>query len=191
VPTIRANGLDIAYDVHGAGPPLVLLHGATSLGRSDFAAQIPLFSRAFHLFVPDAHAPLPALAVRYRLPDPATDLDAYLGHALLGSVLGDGEAARLQRRLVPADGLVTDFREKPSQQLSVSTGIYCMSPSVFAYIPPTGAFGFDHLLAAMLGRGAAVGVHEHLGSWIDIGRVEDLRKAQEQAAHPFVPDELV
>jgi zinc protease len=59
--------------------------------------------------VPDAHAPLPALAVCYRLPDPATDLDAYLGHALLGSVLGDGEAARLQRRLVHADGLVTDI----------------------------------------------------------------------------------
>jgi len=54
VPTIRANELDIAYDVHGAGPPLVLLHGATSLGSGDFAAQIPLFSRAFHLFVPDA-----------------------------------------------------------------------------------------------------------------------------------------
>jgi len=58
--------------------------------------------------VSDAHAPLPALAVGYRLPNPATDLDAYLGHALLGSVLGDGEAARLQRRLVHADGLVTD-----------------------------------------------------------------------------------
>jgi pimeloyl-ACP methyl ester carboxylesterase len=54
LPTIRANGLDIAYDVHGAGPPLVLLHGATSLGSSDFAAQIPLFSRAFHLVVPEA-----------------------------------------------------------------------------------------------------------------------------------------
>ena len=54
MPTIGANGLHIAYDVHGAGPPLVLLHGATSLGRSDFAAQIPLFSRAFHLYVPDA-----------------------------------------------------------------------------------------------------------------------------------------
>jgi pimeloyl-ACP methyl ester carboxylesterase len=54
LPTIRANGLDIAYETHGAGPPLVLLHGATSLGREDFAAQIPLFSRAFHLYVPDA-----------------------------------------------------------------------------------------------------------------------------------------
>lgn len=58
--------------------------------------------------VTDAHAPLPALAIGYRLPDPVADLDAYLGHALLGSVLGEGEAARLQRRLVHADGLVTD-----------------------------------------------------------------------------------
>jgi pimeloyl-ACP methyl ester carboxylesterase len=54
VPTIHANSLDVGYDVHGAGPPLVLLHGATSLGRSDFAAQVPLFSRAFRLYLPDA-----------------------------------------------------------------------------------------------------------------------------------------
>ena len=54
VPTIRANGLDIGYEVHGAGPPLVLLHGATSSGREDFAAQIPLFARGFRVFVPDA-----------------------------------------------------------------------------------------------------------------------------------------
>ncbi|MEO5918499.1 MAG: alpha/beta hydrolase [Candidatus Limnocylindrales bacterium] len=54
MPTIRANGLDIGYDVMGAGPPIVMLHGATSVGREDFAAQIPLFSRAFLLHVPDA-----------------------------------------------------------------------------------------------------------------------------------------
>jgi len=89
------------------------------------------------------------------------------------------------------DGRLVEFREKPSQEFSVSTGIYCMSPEVFDYIPPTGAFGFDHLMRAMLAGDAAVGVHEHLGSWIDIGRVEDLRKAQEQAAHPFVPDQVV
>jgi zinc protease len=59
--------------------------------------------------VPDAHAPLPALALGYRLPDPATDLDGYLAHALLGSVLTDGEAARLQERLVYGEGIVTDI----------------------------------------------------------------------------------
>ena len=89
------------------------------------------------------------------------------------------------------DGRVTEFREKPSQEISVSTGIYCMRPEVFEYMPPSGAFGFDHLIRAMLDQGGEVGVYEHLGAWIDIGRVEDLRRAQEQAARPYVPDEVV
>jgi 3-oxoadipate enol-lactonase len=54
MPTIRANGLDIGYDVHGAGPPLVMLHGAGSAGREDWAAQIPAFSKGFHVYLPDA-----------------------------------------------------------------------------------------------------------------------------------------
>jgi pimeloyl-ACP methyl ester carboxylesterase len=54
MPTIQANGLQIGYDVHGAGPPLILLHGATSIGAEDFAAQVPLLSRAFLIHVPDA-----------------------------------------------------------------------------------------------------------------------------------------
>jgi pimeloyl-ACP methyl ester carboxylesterase len=54
VPTVRVNGIEIAYDVQGAGPPLVLLHGATSSGREDFAAQLPAMSKTFLVHVPDA-----------------------------------------------------------------------------------------------------------------------------------------
>jgi pimeloyl-ACP methyl ester carboxylesterase len=54
VPTVTANGLEIAYETHGSGPPLVMLHGATSIGKEDFAAQMPLFSKAFQLILPDA-----------------------------------------------------------------------------------------------------------------------------------------
>ncbi len=54
MPTVRANGLDIGYEVRGAGPPLIMLHGATSAGREDFAAQLPLFSKAFRVHLPDA-----------------------------------------------------------------------------------------------------------------------------------------
>ena len=54
MPTIRANGLDIGYDVLGAGPPIVLLHGSTSTGRADFAAQLPMFEKAFRIYLPDA-----------------------------------------------------------------------------------------------------------------------------------------
>jgi len=74
--------------------------------RPSFAEPVPGAQR--RQVVPDAQAPLPALALGYRMPDPGTDLDGYLGHVLLGSVLGDGEAARLQRRLVHTDELVTD-----------------------------------------------------------------------------------
>ena len=78
-------------------------------------------------------------------------------------------------------GIVTDFREKPTQQFSVSTGVYLMEPSVFDYIPATGPFGFDELMRTMLALDVPVHVYEHEGAWIDIGRVEDLRRAQEHA----------
>ncbi|WP_433029076.1 M16 family metallopeptidase [Actinomycetospora sp. CA-053990] len=58
--------------------------------------------------VVDANAPLPALALGYRLPDPQADLPGYLAHAVLASLLTDGEAARLTQRLVYGDELVTD-----------------------------------------------------------------------------------
>lgn len=54
MPTVAANGLAVHYHAEGAGPPLVMLHGATSSGREDFLAQLPAFKRAFRLYVPDA-----------------------------------------------------------------------------------------------------------------------------------------
>lgn len=80
--------------------------------RPSFAEPAPAGERTET--VADPHAPLPALALGYRLPDPDTDLSGYLAHAVLASLLTDGEAARLTQRLVygvgSADGraLVTD-----------------------------------------------------------------------------------
>jgi pimeloyl-ACP methyl ester carboxylesterase len=54
MPTIEANGLATAYEVDGAGPPLVLLHGATGTGRDHFASLLPLVSQGFRAYVPDA-----------------------------------------------------------------------------------------------------------------------------------------
>ena len=54
MPTIRANDLEIGYERLGAGPPLILLHGASSSARVDFAAQIPSLTSAFGLVLPDA-----------------------------------------------------------------------------------------------------------------------------------------
>lgn len=54
MPSIDANGLHIAYDVDGAGPPLVLLHGATGGGRDHFATLRPVVARGFRTYLPDA-----------------------------------------------------------------------------------------------------------------------------------------
>ncbi|HEV3483765.1 MAG TPA: alpha/beta hydrolase, partial [Vicinamibacterales bacterium] len=56
MPLIRANGLDVHYEVEGAGPPLVMLHGATSTAAEDWSAQRPLFRKVFRLYLVDARA---------------------------------------------------------------------------------------------------------------------------------------
>lgn len=57
----------------------------------------------------DPHAPLPALGVGYRLPDPNTDLHGYLSNVVLAALLTDGDAARLQQRMVHDEPIVTDI----------------------------------------------------------------------------------
>lgn len=52
-------------------------------------------------------APAPALAVGWRMPDPVADLPGYLTHVLLGAVLSEGEASRLQSTVV-ASGVATE-----------------------------------------------------------------------------------
>ena len=71
-------------------------------------AEPPLTSerRATH---DDAHAPIPAVAIGYRNPDPVGSLPEHLAHVLLAEILSDGDASRLQRRLVQRDHLVTDI----------------------------------------------------------------------------------
>jgi len=54
VPTVEANGIEIHYTVEGAGPPLLMLHGATSTAEEDWSAQRPLFRKAFRIHLIDA-----------------------------------------------------------------------------------------------------------------------------------------
>ena len=64
----------------------------------------------------DPHAPLPALAVGYRMADPINDLDSYLANLVLAGILTDGDSSRLQQRLVHVEPLVTD--------VSASAGLF-------------------------------------------------------------------
>jgi predicted Zn-dependent peptidase len=63
----------------------------------------------------DPHAPVPAVAIGYRVPDPVGQLDQVLAFVLLAEVLTDGDASRLQRRLVQQDRLVTEIEAYAGQ----------------------------------------------------------------------------
>jgi pimeloyl-ACP methyl ester carboxylesterase len=85
---VRANGLSVAFHVAGSGAPLVMLHGASSTGREDFAAQLPVFVKAFRCYLPDArgHAGTrwdPSAGLRYG--DLVVDLDAFADACNLGT----------------------------------------------------------------------------------------------------------
>ena len=60
MPIVRANGIDVGYDLDvpayavTSTPTLILLHGATSIGADDWAAQRPLLARTFRCYLPDA-----------------------------------------------------------------------------------------------------------------------------------------
>jgi predicted Zn-dependent peptidase len=58
--------------------------------------------------VTDQMAPLPAVAIGWRVPDPVRDLPAYLPYVVLAEVLSDGDAARLRQRLVRQDRVATE-----------------------------------------------------------------------------------
>ena len=74
--------------------------------RPDFG-EPPLTSER-RAVTTDAHAPIPAIAIGYRVPDPVAQLDEHLAGVLLSEILTEGDASRLQRRLVHRDRVVTD-----------------------------------------------------------------------------------
>jgi len=55
----------------------------------------------------DPMAPMPALAIGYRVPDPIAGLGEFLASVVLVELLTDGDASRLHQRIVKTDRLAT------------------------------------------------------------------------------------
>jgi mannose-1-phosphate guanylyltransferase len=76
------------------------------------------------------------------------------------------------------NGQMDEFQEKPTMKFNVSTGIYLMEPKILDLIPDNVPFGFDDLMYEMMHRKLAVNLYPHDGLWLDIGREDDFRLAQ-------------
>ena len=66
----------------------------------------PALTAPRHQVLMDNHAPVPAMALGWRLPDPATETDRYVAAMVLAGVLAGGNGARLTERLTRHERLV-------------------------------------------------------------------------------------
>ena len=71
------------------------------------AVSEPDLAAPRHVARTDRHAPLPAIAAGWRVPDPVGAWHDYLPYVLLAKVVAGGGASRLSRRLVRRDRLVS------------------------------------------------------------------------------------
>jgi dTDP-glucose pyrophosphorylase/CBS domain-containing protein len=81
---------------------------------------------------------------------------------------------------------VRDIREKPTQSLLISAGIYLLNPSVHAAIPRDTRLDMPELIERMIGQGSAVVSFPVLEYWLDIGRHAEYRQAEEDVRNGSV-----
>lgn len=79
--------------------------------------------------------------------------------------------------------IVKSFHEKPTYTFHSNAGIYLFRKEMFKYIPNNEKFDVTELLAILLKKKHNVIKFPIIGYWLDIGRIEDYKKAQEYSKY--------
>lgn len=77
---------------------------------------------------------------------------------------------------------VTGIVEKPLIEQRISLGIYVVSDDVRALIPSNQRIEMPEVIQKLISRKQLVAAYDHTGLWLDIGRPDDLARAQADAA---------
>lgn len=80
---------------------------------------------------------------------------------------------------------VTDIKEKPNFELYILAGIYVMTPEIFQYIPEAQHYDMDKLIKKLLAEKIPIPKYEIKEYWLDIGRINDYEKAQNEFKEHF------
>lgn len=87
--------------------------------------------------------------------------------------------------VIKSDGhRITQIVEKPIQRCFISAGIYMLSPDLIRRVAPGERIDMPTLLEREIGAGRNVNmfpVHEY---WLDIGRMDDFQRAQQEVLTP-------
>jgi NDP-mannose synthase len=75
---------------------------------------------------------------------------------------------------------IIGYREKPSYNFYVSTGLYVFSKKILKLVPKDKYFDFPSLVNLLIAENKKVMSYEIKGFWLDIGRPDDYQKAVEK-----------
>ena len=84
---------------------------------------------------------------------------------------------------------IIDIEEKPDMIFEILSGIYIFKPPLFNIIPHNEPYGIDNLIKDMLSRGEKIAKYLLQDYWLDIGRIEDYKKAQNDYMKYFNKDQ--
>jgi NDP-sugar pyrophosphorylase family protein len=78
---------------------------------------------------------------------------------------------------------VLSFQEKPRYTYYSNAGIYIFKKELIALIPDNERFDATHFMEAVIANKKRLISYPILGYWLDIGRMDDFYKAQEDVKH--------
>lgn len=74
---------------------------------------------------------------------------------------------------------VTGIEEKPNIRTKILAGIYVFKPELLDIIPHNEFYNMDTLILQLLENGSKISKYDINEYWLDIGQVEDYKKAQD------------
>jgi dTDP-glucose pyrophosphorylase len=75
-------------------------------------------------------------------------------------------------------GVISEIEEKPDYTFNVNAGIYVLASEVLNYIPNNEYYDMPTLFEELIKEGVVCNTYNVLGYWMDLGRKEDLAKAE-------------
>lgn len=75
------------------------------------------------------------------------------------------------------DGYIAGIEEKPVQSYFINAGIYVLQPDVLRQIPKDQYYDMTNLFQDLVGRGENTAAFPLREYWIDIGRIDDYKRA--------------
>ena len=80
---------------------------------------------------------------------------------------------------------ITSIEEKPTHKFFVSAGIYMLSPEILEYIPQNQFYDMPTLFEKIISENKNVISFPLREYWLDIGRIEEYKKANEEYDEVF------